>query len=76
MHSKVACDRLRDAKKVPLKNFAWRKFHPYKVHVTHKTERTGQTPHVNFCRQFLDIVNNEEGVFDILIMLDEVHFHM
>jgi hypothetical protein len=29
---------------------------------------------VNSCRQFLDLVNNDEGELDVLIMSGEVHF--
>jgi hypothetical protein len=32
--------------------------------------------HANFCRQFLDILTNDEGDLDVLIMSDEAHFHV
>lgn len=52
------------------------RLHPYKIHITHKLKEQDKSPHANFCRQFLDLVDNDEGVFDVLIMSDETHFHM
>jgi hypothetical protein len=52
------------------------RFHPYKIHITHKLIEQDKASHVNFHRQFLDIVNNDEGVLDVLIMSDEAHFHL
>jgi hypothetical protein len=52
------------------------RFHLYKIHVTHDLKEQDEASRVNFCRQFLDIVNNYEGVLDILIMSDEAHFHL
>jgi hypothetical protein len=31
---------------------------------------------MNFCTQFSDIVDNDEGIFDVLIMSDETHLHL
>jgi hypothetical protein len=52
------------------------RFHPYKIHVTHELKEQDKASRVNFCRQFLDIVNNDEGVFDNLIMSDASHFRL
>jgi hypothetical protein len=35
-----------------------------------------EAPDVNFYRQFLDHVNNDEGVLDVLVLSDKAHFHM
>jgi hypothetical protein len=32
--------------------------------------------HVNFCRQLLDDVDNDEGLLDVLVLSDKAHFHM
>jgi len=42
----------------------------------HKLKELDKASHVNFSRHFLDIVDNDEGVLDVLIMLDEAHFHL
>jgi hypothetical protein len=39
-------------------------------------QEQNKTSHMNFCRQFLDTANNDEGVLDILIMSGEAHFHL
>jgi hypothetical protein len=51
-------------------------FHSYKIHVTHELKEWDEAPHVNFCRQFLDPVNKDEGDLDVLIMSSEAHFHL
>jgi hypothetical protein len=52
------------------------RFHPYKIHVTHELKEQDKAFRVNFYRQFLDIVKNDEGVLDVLIMSDDAHFHL
>jgi hypothetical protein len=52
------------------------RFHLYKIQVTHKLKEQDKASHVNFYRQFLETVNNDEGVLDVLIVSDEAHFHL
>jgi hypothetical protein len=52
------------------------RFHPYKINVTHELKEQDKASRVNFYRQFLDTVNNDEGVLDALIISDEAHFHL
>jgi hypothetical protein len=52
------------------------KFHPYKVHIALELDEQDNTSHMNFCRQFLDLLDNVEGIWDVLIMSDEAHFHL
>jgi hypothetical protein len=47
------------------------RFHLYKTHTTQELREQDKASHVNFCRQFLDLVEN-----DILILPGEVHFHL
>jgi 16S rRNA C1402 (ribose-2'-O) methylase RsmI len=44
------------------------RFHPYKIHITQELKEQHKTSCVNFSRQLLDIVDNDEGVLDVLIM--------
>jgi hypothetical protein len=52
------------------------RFHLYKINVTHELKEQDKASRVNFCRQFLDTVNNDEGVLDVLVISDEAHFHL
>jgi hypothetical protein len=52
------------------------RFHPYQIHITHELKEHDKAARVNFRRQFLDIVKNDEGVLDDLIISDEAHFHL
>jgi hypothetical protein len=51
------------------------RFHLCKIHATHELKELDKTSCVNLYRQFLDIVNTDEGVLNILIMSDEAHCH-
>jgi hypothetical protein len=39
------------------------RFHPYKIQVHHELKEQDKASHLNFCREFLDIVNNYDGIF-------------
>jgi hypothetical protein len=52
------------------------RFHLYKINVTRELKAQDKASHMNFCRQFLDLVDNNEGVLDVLIMADEAHFQL
>jgi hypothetical protein len=34
-----------------------------------------EASHGNFCRYFLDVVDNDEGILGFMILVDEVHCH-
>jgi hypothetical protein len=50
-------------------------FHPCRIYVTHELKQQDKA-YVNFCRQFLDIMTNDEGVLVVLIVSDKAHFHL
>jgi hypothetical protein len=58
----------------------WRILHkdlhcyPYKIQVAQ--ELCEQDKAVQFCNQFLDLVNNNCNIVNSLLMSDEAHFHM
>jgi hypothetical protein len=52
------------------------RFKSYKIHVAHKPKEQDKASHVNASKQFLNSVNNDEGVLDVVIMSDLAHFHL
>jgi hypothetical protein len=52
------------------------KFHLHKVHIALKLNKQDKASHVNFCRQFLNFLDNDNGILDVLIMLAEAHFQL
>jgi hypothetical protein len=48
----------------------------HKVHIALKLNKRDKAAHVNFCRQFLNFLDNDNGILDVLIMLAEAHFHL
>jgi hypothetical protein len=62
--SNTVHSRYTDMKQVPLK-----------IHVTHKVHEQAKASCVNLCRQFLGVVENDEGVLDVLIMSNDAHFY-
>jgi hypothetical protein len=50
--------------------------YPYKVHITQKLKEKDKASNVNFYRQLLDHVDNDEGVLDVLVLSDKAHIHM
>jgi hypothetical protein len=51
-------------------------FHSYKIHVTHNLKEQEKASHLKLCTEFSDLVDNDEGVVDDLVMSDEAHFHL
>jgi hypothetical protein len=51
------------------------RFHLYKIHTTQELKEQDKASHVNFWRQFLDLVDNDR-VLDVLILSDGVHFYL
>jgi hypothetical protein len=54
----------------------WLHFHPYKIQIIQQLTGHEKVAHVNFCRQFLEIMENDASVLDHLITSDEAHFHL
>jgi rubrerythrin len=40
------------------------RFHPFKIHITHELKKKDKASHENFYREFLELVDNDEGVLD------------
>lgn len=51
-------------------------FHPYKIQVVQKLKEADKPLRVAFCRQFLQILKNDENQLNFLMMTDEAHFHL
>jgi hypothetical protein len=52
------------------------RFHPYKVNITKGLKEQDKASCVNIWRQFLDLVDNDEGVLEGPIVSDEAHFRL
>lgn len=52
------------------------KFHPYKIQILQRLTPIDKVNRLNFCRQYLEILNNNEAILDKLVMSDEAHFHL
>lgn len=51
-------------------------FYPYKIQVVHKLKEADKLVRVAFCRQFLQILENDDNQLNFLLMTDEAHFHL
>jgi hypothetical protein len=49
------------------------RLHSYRTHITQELNEQYEPWGVNVFRQFMDLVGNDEGVCDALIMPDEAH---
>jgi hypothetical protein len=52
------------------------RFHSYKNHITYKLKEKDKASWMNFWSQFWKLMDNDEGVWEVLIMSDETHFHL
>ena len=52
------------------------KFHPYKIQIVHHITGTDTNARLDFCRQFITVLNENPTVLSKFIMSDEAHFHL
>lgn len=51
-------------------------FHPYKIQIVQALKETDYVSRQRFCEEFLDLINQDEGIINHLWMSDEAHFHL
>jgi hypothetical protein len=51
-------------------------YRPYKIQVAQKLIGRDNVSRLQFCNEFLDLVNNNRDIVNTLLMSDEAHFHM
>lgn len=51
-------------------------FHPYKIQIVHHITHADTNARLDFCRQFITVLNENPNVLSKLIMSDEAHFHL
>ena len=51
-------------------------YHPYKIQVAQELSGRDKVSRLQFCNEFMDLVNNNRDIVNTLLMSDEAHFHM
>jgi hypothetical protein len=51
-------------------------YHPYKIPVAQELSEQDKANRLQFCNQFLDLVNNNRNIVNSSLMSDKAHFHM
>jgi len=49
--------------------------HPYQIHIAHKLIEQYKVSSLQFCTEFLDLVNNNHDTVNTLLISDEARFH-
>ena len=51
-------------------------FYPYKIQVTHALHERDYVNRINFCQNFLQLMNQNQDLVNNLLMNDEAHFYL
>jgi len=51
-------------------------YHPYKIQVAQELSEQDKVSRLQFCNEFLDVVNNNSNVVNTLLMSVEAHFNV